>query len=494
MKYPNIIFFRNSKYEHIDSYLNENKDKLLCTLHITDDKNFLNNLFDSNYPLLITFGDTEDEYYSDIYSIIATRMQKRWIHLKYIENIDIFNSSVNYCFINNVCMNSESTNVTFSVFTTCYNSYQKIIRAYNSLKEQIFKDWEWVILDDSSDDEHFKFLKNTLEKDKRIRLYKRSSNSGNIGNVKNEVVSLCRGKYLIELDHDDEILPCTLLDSTNVFDKNPEIGFIYMDFINIYENNDNFNYGNFFGLGYAGYYNQKYKNKWVYVASTPNINNITLTHIVSVPNHPRIWRKDSLLKIGNYSIFLPISDDYHLLLKTAVNLKMAKIHKLGYVQYMNNNNNNFSYIRNSEINRLCVKHIKPQAFIDYNINEKMKELDAYEDEIYIRNHSKIWERTDFTHKYCNKIINVNYDKIYCIISLDLFKKKIDLIRSLYIDTKNDFLLLDNSCECSDLWKFLDENQFDRIKCYAIKGTTNDQLINYFHLIYKSLDNHEIISP
>ena len=65
---------------------------------------------------------------------------------------------------------------------------------------------------------------------------------------------------------------------------------------------------------------------------------------------------------------------------------------------------------------------------------------------------------------------------------------------MYKDSRNDFLLLDNKCECSDLWKFLDDNQFDKMKCYAMKDSTIPELINYFHLIYKSLDNHEIIAP
>ena len=42
MKYPAIIFFRYKKYLYIDSFFNENKDKSLFTLHVTDDKNFLN--------------------------------------------------------------------------------------------------------------------------------------------------------------------------------------------------------------------------------------------------------------------------------------------------------------------------------------------------------------------------------------------------------------------------------------------------------------------
>ena len=73
----------------------------------------------------------------------------------------------------------------FSVFTTCYHSYDKIIRAYESLKVQMLNDWEWVILDDSEEENHFLFLKHLFQQESRLRLYKRSQNSGFIGNVKN---------------------------------------------------------------------------------------------------------------------------------------------------------------------------------------------------------------------------------------------------------------------------------------------------------------------
>lgn len=491
MKYPNIIFFRYLKYKYIDDFLNKNKDKLLCNLNFTEDKFFLNNLFDTNYHLLITFGDNEDEYHNDIYSILPERIHKRWIHYKNIDDIDTFNNSVNYCYISNVSSNHTLTRPIFSIFTTCYNSYKKIYRAYNSLKLQTLKDWEWVIMDDSPDDEHFNFLRK-LTCDKRIRLYKRSENSGNIGNVKNEVVSLCRGKYVLELDHDDEILPNTLFDSTTIFEKDIDIGFIYMDFINIYENGSNFNYGNFYAYGYGGYYMQKYNNRWAYVSCTPNINSTVLMHIVSVPNHPRIWRRDTLLKIGNYSEFLPICDDYELLLRTSVNTKMVKIHQFGYIQYMNDNGNNFSYIRNAEINRLTPNHIRPQCYNDYKIIDKMKELDGYEDEEYSYNHSQVWKRKNYTYKYINDIVNLHYKKIYCIIGYKTLLNNLEKLNKLYSEKENDFLVLDNSITVDELCNYLDQNNFDKMKCYAMNDCTNEELINYFHCVYKSTDEYEII--
>ena len=486
MKYPNIIFLRDEMYNAIDAYLNNNKNDILATLNITSDVNEVNKLYDPNYQLLITFGDLNN-YIGKLGYVICDRLRKRWIHFNEITDIHAFNKGVNYCFINNILMQNR---VKISLFTTCYNSYDKIIRAYNSISIQTYKDWEWVILDDSPDDNHFNYLRNLFKNEKKIRLYKRSENSGNIGNVKNEAVLLCRGDYVLEMDHDDEILPDVLYDAVSVFEKDPDIGFIYMDFANVSENREYQKYSDFFGNGYCGYYCQKYNNTWYFVASTANINNVTLTHIVSVPNHPRIWRKDVLIKIGNYSEFLPCCDDYELLLRTAVNTKMAKIHKLGYIQYMNNNNNNFSLIRNSEINRLCTQEIQPQYYNLLNIHAKMEELDACEDYGVVA--KEMWKRENYEHKFCNKIINVNYKTQYCIIGVDTFYLNEKYILELYENRENDFILLDNNKSTFYLIDLINEKRLDNMKCYALENNTINELINYFKLIYKSCDDYVIL--
>jgi len=492
MKYPFVLFYRLEKYNEIDAFFDANAEKFNCTINIVNDLKELNKLFNPNYQILITFGPEESEYHSFVCPVIARRTGARWFHLKEIESVETINRAANFCFIHNCSLSREFTRPTFSIFTTCFNSYEKILRAFKSLLAQNFLDWEWVIVDDSTDENHFQFLKENL-RDQRIRMYKRSENSGNIGNVKNEAVSLSRGKYVLELDHDDEILPYVLHDSVNFFDKNPEIGFIYMDFINIYENGNNFSYGDFLCKGYGGYYCQKYQNRWVYVYNTPNINNITLSHLVCCPNHPRIWRKDVLIKAGNYCEMLPICDDYEVLLRTALTTKMAKISKLGYVQYMNENNNNFSLIRNGEINRIGPNFIQPIFFNTFNVHNKMKEINAYEDESYIYNHSQIWKRNIETYKHCiaNVVHNPDYEKQYCIIGINNLLEKIDMIKELYKNDKNDFLLLD-TCNINELWNTLDNFGFERFKCYSLKDHSVEQLINYFKLIYKSVDNYEII--
>ncbi len=484
-----VLLYRHESYSKIDSFFTEHASNLLCTVQMIHQKDELNKLFNTTYHVLITYGESYHEYINEVNSVIADRMRKQWIHLKDIKDVNEFNRTVNHCYVHNAT--HEISRPDFSLFTTCYLSYDKIFRAYNSIKSQTLRDWEWVILDDSPDDDHFVFLKKTFLNDHRIRLYKRSCNSGSIGNVKNEAVSLCRGSYVLEMDHDDEILPDVLMDSKLVFDKDLTVGFIYMDCINLFEDGTNYRFSDYFALGYSGYYRQKYHNGWVFVASTPNINNITLSHIVSVPNHPRIWRKSVLMSIGNYSEYLPIDDDYEVLVRTAANTTMAKIHKFGYIQYMNPGNNNFSLIRNSEINRL-IHPIRDASFAKNKIVERMKEKDAYEEEA---NYHKgpVWKRTDFTHKYCNQVINMDYSKQYCIIGLDTLYANLSELYELYNDPKNDFILLDNiyKSDSLELCIDLDNLGLSRMKCYTMNDCTDEHLVNYFNLIYKSCSDSHI---
>lgn len=494
MKYPFVLFYRLDKYSYVDSFFIGNRDKFDCTIHFISETEKIKYLYDPNYQILITFGHKNE--YDFLFENTLDRFKNKWYNFIEIPDIQHFNKVINELYIKN-CIVSEHFRPIFSIFTTTYNSYNKIIRAYNSLKKQKLSDWEWVIIDDSPNDDHFNYLKNNFIHDKQVRLYKRSCNSGNIGNVKNEAISLCRGKYLLELDHDDEILPDCLLDAQNVFDNDPSVGFIYMDFTNIYENGDNFTYGDHICYGYGGYYCQKYNGSLRYVYITPNINNITLSYLICCPNHPRIWRRELLNKLGNYCEFLPICDDYEILLKTALNTKIVKIPKLAYVQYMNNDNNNFSLIRNAEINRIGPNYISPIYYEYFNINHRMREIDAFEDEKYLINNKPIWLRDyenpdGYRHKYCNSIINNDYKKQFCIVGIDSLIENIERIKDLYKNESNDFIIIENKCDIDYLSSKIDYYGFERMKIYSFIGLSAIKIKNYFMLMYRSVEEYEII--
>jgi glycosyltransferase involved in cell wall biosynthesis len=495
MKYPFVIFYRKEKFNSIDNFFIQNSSTLDCSIFIADSVEYVKNLHNSNFQLLITYGDDKEEYCNELLTVISKEMLKRHIHITNDIDITLFNQLINNTYINLCSIDRLHTRPTFSLFTPSYNSYDKILRVYKSLQKQTLLDWEWVIIDDSPDDANFQFLRTNFSDDLRIRFYRRSNNNGSIGNVKNETIGLCRGKYLVEMDHDDELMPYVLQESADLFNSNPSIGFIYYDCACVYENGTNQWYGDFICKGYGGYYSQKYEDKWRLVYITPNINNITMSHLVCCPNHPRIWRRDVLLTMGSYCEYLPICDDYEILLRTAVSTNIAKIHKLGYIQYMNDSNNNFSLIRNSEINRIGPNFIYPNYFEKFQINQKMKENNAYEDEKYIAEHSKIWERDQSTykHNYCNLIINNDFDTQICIIGFDSLLSNLNEITELYKNPRNDFIILENKCTLSYLQERIERYNFHRMKCYTLIDTPIDQLINYFKLLYLSVPKYQIIN-
>lgn len=520
MKYPKVLFFRLDIYNEIDILIEPNINLFECTITISSDPTELNKLFDWTYDILVTYGPDVTVYLPLVESHIVSRINTRWVHYSMlnIQMIPQFNNGINYCYIDNVIKPRESTRPTFSIFTTTYLSFNKIRRAYQSLKAQIMRDWEWVIMDDSPTIEHFsQFLCDEIAaKDHRIRLYRRHTHSGSIGNVKNEAISLCRGKYVLELDHDDEITPDCLENATQVFESDPAIGFVYMDFYNMYENGEPFRYSDFISFGYGGYYSQKHRDKWQYVYITPNINNITAFALISLPNHPRMWRRSTLLSIGNYSEALPICDDLEVLQRTFEDesIKVAKIHKVGYIQYMNEGNNNFSLIRNREINRLGPAHIAPQFYYKYKMQINFKDRNAYEDESYLYEHVQLWKRPDepiYEHKYINQVINPDYETQVCILGITALHTNLAQIREMYNESyppnqdstqtqtqkqkqkkRYDFILLEHDCDIQTLWELLESHQMDKMKCYTLSDSNFTELLKYFHRLYKSCESTIII--
>ena len=163
---------------------------------------------------------------------------------------------------------------------------------------------------------------------------------------------------------------------------------------------------------------------------------------------------------------------------------------------MNNSNNNFSLIRNGEINRIGPQYISPIYYDEYKINDKMIELDAYEDPLApdTINNINIWKRdtSNYKHKYCNLLVNLDYTCQVCIIGLDSLILNLEHINELYKDSTIDFILLDNKCSNEYLWKQLDSYEFKRMKCYSLIDVSSDLLVSYFKTMYLSTVKFEII--
>jgi glycosyltransferase involved in cell wall biosynthesis len=305
----------------------------LNTKSIITDENITNELVNFNPDAIISIGESYNQF--DILNNKPFDIRKRWIH---IDKITESLGDIAY----DVSMNSMLINDTFnliSFFTPTYNTGNKLRRTYQSLVDQTYNNWEWIIVDDSIDNGiTYSIAKKISQIDERVKVYKFDQRSGGIiGEAKYRAASLCNGEILAELDHDDILLERTAEYLNNAQKEYPDVGFFYTDCIEVDENYNSLMYPDGFAFGYGSYYDYIWRGKNYKVAKECNINPKTIRHIVSIPNHIRAWRRTTYHSIGGHNRRLSIADDYELIVRTFLNTKLCRIPYPGYIQFIYDN-------------------------------------------------------------------------------------------------------------------------------------------------------------
>jgi len=302
--------------------------------------------------------------------------------------------------------NCEYPRPKFSIFTPTYNTGEKILRTYESVKNQTFGDWEWVVLDDSSNNDTWDILTELSKKDFRVKIYKLiPQTGGNVGLAKNRVASLCDGEWLVELDHDDTLLTKCLEYLDKASNKFPDAGFMYSDVTEQYDDgspkyyDDNWSgdwYGredNFFDFGYAGHSWVTEDGKQFLAHHYPDINPLTIRFNISMPSHVRVWKKELYQKIGGHNKNTPVADDFELIVRTFLNTKMVHIKKILYIQWNNRNsttdNNSIDINRRARLirdyyDKQIHKKIIDMGKIDWSWVEKENCSQKFQNHIFIR--------------------------------------------------------------------------------------------------------------
>ena len=112
-----------------------------------------------------------------------------------------------------------------SVLTPLYNTQSNHLREMiASVLNQTFKDFEFLLLNDSPDN---KELENIVKsyKDDRIKYYANDKNIG-ISASRNKLIDLAKGEYLAVCDHDDISMPDRFAKQAAILDANPNIGVV----------------------------------------------------------------------------------------------------------------------------------------------------------------------------------------------------------------------------------------------------------------------------
>ena len=112
-----------------------------------------------------------------------------------------------------------------SVIMSVYNGEKYLVQAIDSILNQTYQNFEFIIIEDCSTDNSLDILEEYAKKDSRIKIIKKEKNIGIKGFIKNLNlgISIAKGKYIARMDADDISLPERFQKQVDFLENNPEI-------------------------------------------------------------------------------------------------------------------------------------------------------------------------------------------------------------------------------------------------------------------------------
>ena len=225
----------------------------------------------------------------------------------------------------------------FSVFTPSHN-LKYIERPLNSLSEQTFTDFEWVLLLNGEALNEKESIEKKIKKRKiKYKLIEApDSENKNIGYLKLQCCNNSSGEILVELDHDDE-LEKDCLEKLNLKFEESGANFVFSDDYAIRTSEDG-----------VQKYETPFDKKWGWIVKeqeegkpyhptfypTP----LSLSYIYYAPDHVRAWDADFYRLIGGHNPDLEVCDDYDLMCRTYIYGTMDQISEPLYKYHYHEDN------------------------------------------------------------------------------------------------------------------------------------------------------------
>ena len=238
-----------------------------------------------------------------------------------------------------------------SIITPYYNSEKYFEETYRSVMNQTFPHFEWIIVNDGSDEKNSEYLKEVEKRDKRIRVINQE-NTGAAG-ARNRGIEESNTDIIVQIDTDDLIESYYIETTYFGLYFNPAASWAYTDSI---------------GFGDENYiWKKKFSSE-----TLKKRNFLVLTAMI---------RKEALSKIGNYTVGKRYyNEDWHLWLKM-LEKGMKPVH-LGLIGcwYRRRNDGALSKADEKENKRLigetAAKIKKPVEAIEYPRAGKTNEYSA----------------------------------------------------------------------------------------------------------------------
>ncbi|WP_165955812.1 glycosyltransferase family 2 protein [Campylobacter volucris] len=119
-----------------------------------------------------------------------------------------------------------------SVIMPCYNRENYIISAIESILNQTYSNFEFIIIDDCSTDNTFEIVKHYANLDKRIIPFRNDINRCYVYSL-NFGLNIAKGKYIARMDDDDISLPSRFEKQVKYLEENEDIVVLgtYIEFL-----------------------------------------------------------------------------------------------------------------------------------------------------------------------------------------------------------------------------------------------------------------------
>ena len=112
-----------------------------------------------------------------------------------------------------------------SVIIPSYNLKQYLGEALQSVKDQTYRNWECIIVDDGSTDGSIELAREWASRDSRFILIEMGG--GGVCHARNRGVAAAEGEYIIFLDSDDILMPRCLEMAVDVLDHEHDAVIVY---------------------------------------------------------------------------------------------------------------------------------------------------------------------------------------------------------------------------------------------------------------------------
>lgn len=196
-----------------------------------------------------------------------------------------------------------------SVVTPVYDTREDVLReAIESVRTQLYENWELCIADDASPSPHVsKILREYLSKDPRIKWIRCESN-GHVSAASNAALALATGEFVALLDHDGILPEQSLYEVVVEVNRTPDAAIIYSDEDRIVD-----------GVRCDPHF----KTDW----------NPELFLGCNMISHLGVYRRSLLAKIGGFRLGFEGSQNYDLALRAIDVIPAEKIRHIPAILY-----------------------------------------------------------------------------------------------------------------------------------------------------------------